>query len=211
MKKLTLRGSTHWHIVLVCRNKHIIRVLTDRLRMVCHYLAADACLASVQKLTQLLFPLFLIFHVNNLHDHVMLVLMCYLFRVWLIEHLSVLGYLLLALWQAFHLVLSWNLGHAHVGALLHLIICSIILNFYVRRIISLLLLLLSEGRWRSWLGIVHLDGVVSKLSRDQLLTLGVVWTSCSGVLINRKVSDLLRCSLFTGSNLKTPWGALWLW
>lgn len=179
--------------------------------MVRHYFPADPCLASVQKLTQLLFPLLLIFHVNNLHNYVMLVLMGHLFWIRLIEHRSVLGYLLLALWQAFHLVLCWNLGHARVGALPHLIVCSIVLNFNVRREICLWLLLLSEGRWRTWLGVGHLDGVVSKLSRDQLLTLGVVWTSCSGVLINRKVSDLLRRSLLTGANLKTPWGALWLW
>lgn len=65
--------------------------------MVRHSLPADPRLASVQKLTQLLFPLFLIFHVNDLHNHVMLVLMGYLFWVRLIEHRSVLGYLLLAL------------------------------------------------------------------------------------------------------------------
>jgi len=134
-----------------------------------------------------------------------------LFWVWLIEHLSVLGYLLLALWQSFNLVLSWNLSSTHIHALPNLVICSVILDFYVWRIISLLLLLLSKGRWRSWLGIVHLNWVVSELSRDQLLTLGVVYPSCSCVLINRKISYLLRCSLFTSSNLQTPWSALWLY
>lgn len=141
----------------------------------------------------------------------MLVLMGQLFWIRLIEHRSVLRYLMLALRQAFYLVLRWNLGHARVGALPHLIVCSIVLNFNVRREICLWLLLLSECRWWTWLGVRHLDGVVSKLSRDQLLALGVIWTNCSGVLINRKVSDLLRRSLLTGANLKTPWGALWLW